>query len=406
MERAEAEALDRMDPLASYRDRFVREATGGAIYMDGNSLGRPPREVAEAISAATAEWDRRLVGGWEAWIDLPAQVGDRLGRLIGAAPGQMLVCDSTTLNLFKVVSAAVAHQAGRSEVLAISGDFPTDRYVLQSITERSGQSLRLVDGNEDAIEAALSPQTAVLCLSHVHFTTGRRLDAVRITAAARAQGALVVWDLAHSAGAVPVDLDGWGADLAVGCTYKYLNAGPGAPGFVYVAHRHQGRLRQPVWGWFGQEDQFEMGERYRPAAGIRSYMTGTPGVIAIRAVDAAIAVTEEAGIERLWAKSVGLTDLLLERIGERLVPLGARLATPTESRGAHVSVGHPDAWRWCRALIERELVIGDFRPPDVIRLGPAPLYTRFVDCFDAVERMAGTLEAGLEDIDPHKARVT
>jgi kynureninase len=406
MDRAEAEALDRTDPLAAFRVRFHVGDTGGAIYMDGNSLGRPAEEVEAAISAAVIEWERRLVGGWEEWIDLPARVGDRLGRLVGAAPGQTLVCDSTTLNLYKVVSAAVAHQPGRREVLAVTDDFPTDRYVLQSIAEGRGKKLRLVDGTEDAIEAALSERTAVVCLSHVHFTTGRRLDGARITTAAQEHGALVIWDLAHSAGAVPVDLDGWGADLAVGCTYKYLNSGPGAPGFVYVAQRHHGRLRQPIWGWFGQADQFEMGERYEPAAGIRSYLTGTPGIIALRAVDAAIGVTEEAGLERLWAKSQALTDLLIERIAARLIPLGAQLATPTGSRGAHVSVRHPEAWRWCRALIEGELVIGDFRPPDVIRLGPAPLYTRFVDCFDAVDRMAATLEAGLERIDPGKGRVT
>jgi kynureninase len=208
---------------------------------------------------------------------------------------------------------------------------------------------------------------------------------------------LVLWDLAHSAGAVPVDLDGWGADLAVGCTYKYLNAGPGAPGFLYVRAGHQD-LRQPIWGWFGQADQFAMAEEYLPAAGITSFLTGTPGIVGLKMVQAALEATESAGIETLWAKSERMTALLTERVQERLVPLGASVVSPIDParRGAHVSVAHPLAWPWCRALIERGLVIGDFRPPDVIRLGPAPLYTRYADCFDAVERMAEVLASGLE----------
>ena len=365
----------------------------GPIYMDGNSLGRPPTSVVDAIREAATEWADRLVGGWDDWIDLPSRVGDRLGRLIGAAPGQLLVCDSTTINLYKLAAAALAARPDRRNIVALTGDFPTDRYILQSL----GRELRAADD----LEAAIDDETALVCASHVHFATGRRLDAARITRVAHDHGALVLWDLAHSAGAVPVALDDWHVDLAVGCTYKYLNAGPGAPGYLYVNARLQDELRQPIWGWFGQADQFAMGERYTPASGITRFMTGTPGIIGLRAVDAALAVTEEAGVDALWAKSAKLTALLADRAKERLEPLGATVIAPDE-RGAHISVAHPDAWRWCRALIDGGLVVGDFRPPDMIRLGPAPLYTRYVDCFDAIEALADRLERGLQDAEPRR----
>lgn len=410
MDRADALALDGLDPLAHFRARF-HLPDDSPIYMDGNSLGRPPIGVETALADGAAEWRTRLVEGWDSWIELPGSVGDRLGRLIGASAGQVVVCDSTTINLYKLAAAALAARADRPVIVGAAADFPTDRYVLQSLAASSGRHLRLVDPDapdlEARLEAAIGSDVALVCLSHVDFRTGRRIDAPRITARAHDAGALILWDLAHSAGAVPVDLDGWNADLAVGCTYKYLNAGPGAPAFLYVRSDLQGSVRQPIWGWFGQADQFSMGEQYLPAPGITSFLTGTPGILGLRAVEAAIAVTEAAGIQSLWAKSEGLTALLAERISERLVPLGARLATPSEwpARGAHIAVGHPSAWSWCRTLIDRGLVIGDFRPPDVIRLGPAPLYTRYVDCFDAVERMAETLERGLRPDAPAR-RVT
>jgi kynureninase len=353
------------------------------------------------------EWARDLVGGWDHWIDLPFAVGDRLGRLIGAAAGQVVVCDSTTVNLYKLASAALEARSDRSRIVALAGDFPTDRYVLQGLAAQHGRQLLLVE-NPDELDEAISDATALVCVSHVHFVTGHRVDGARLTRSAHDHGALILLDLAHSAGAVPVALDGWDADLAVGCTYKYLNAGPGAPGFLYVNRRLQDELRQPIWGWFGQSDQFAMGPAYEPAPGPRSNLTGTPGVVALRVVDAAIGVTEAAGIERLWAKSVALTELLMERTTVLLEPLGARLDTPRDPhrRGAHVSIRHPDAWPWCRALIDRKLVVGDFRPPDAIRLGPAPLYTGFVDCYDAVDAMADVLTGGLDDFDPGSHRVT
>jgi kynureninase len=412
VERGDAVALDLTDPVAAFRDRFS-VVTDGPIYMDGNSLGRPPAGIGEALAAGVGAWRSELVSGWEEWIDLPGRVGDRLGRLIGAAAGQVLVCDSTTVNLYKLAAAALRSRPGRREIVTEQSDFPTDRYVIEGLAASEGRVVRAVGpAGSDAgaverdIAAAIGPDTALVCLSHVHYRTGLRLDMARLTARAHDEGALILWDLAHSAGACPVELDAGGVDLAVGCTYKYLNGGPGAPGFLYVGAALQEELVQPIWGWFGQAEQFAMGEGYRPAGGVARFLTGTPGILGLIAVDSAIAVSEQAGIAALWAKSVGLTSLLIERAEERLVPLGARIVTPAlpDHRGAHVAVAHPRAWAWCRALIESGRVIGDFRSPDVVRLGPAPLYTRYTECFDAIEAMAETLGSAPDN--PPARRVT
>jgi kynureninase len=402
--RPDAEALDDGDPISGFRTRF-RERIGAAIYLDGNSLGRPPAVVVDALGDVLRDWSENLVGGWSRWIDLPRKVGDRVGRLIGAGPGQVVVCDSTTVNLYKLASAALSAQPGRRVILSDADDFPTDRYVLQGLAAATGRDLRLLRGSPteglstEEVAAVIDTDTALVCLSHVNFRSGARLDLASITAAAHRQGALVLWDLCHSAGAVPVDLDEGGADLAVGCTYKYLNGGPGAPAFLYVRRDLQPRLRQPIWGWFGQRDQFAMGPDYDPEVGVERFLAGTAPVLGLAAVDAAASTLEEVGMAALWSKSQQLTAMLVELVDARLAPLGAALASPREPgrRGAHVSVAHPLAWPWCRALIDRDLVVGDFRPPDVVRLGPAPLYTRFVDVFDAVERMAAVLAAGVSD---------
>jgi kynureninase len=412
VERSVFEGLDRVDPLAPFRDEFDIP-DDGPIYLDGNSLGRPPRSAVAAVEAGLREWAIDLVGGWRRWVHLPESVGDRIGELLGARSGQVAVCDSTTVNLYKLASGALAARPGRGVIVGSAGDFPTDRYVLQGIAAASGHRLQLVGSSPsegvdlDDLCRHINDDTALVCLSHVDYRSGARLDLTEVTEAVHRVGAMVLWDLCHSAGAVPVALDDSGADLAVGCTYKYLNAGPGAPGFLYVRTELQRDVAHPIWGWFGQSDQFAMGREYQRTEGAAGYLTGTPGVLALMAVDAAAGVTARAGIELLWAKSRELTDLLVRLITERLVPLGARLASPADParRGAHIAVAHRQAWPWCASLVERGQVVGDFRPPDVLRLGPAPLYTRFVDLFDAVEKMAAVLSDGLPDGD-FEARVT
>ena len=410
VDRAAAVTMDLADPLGSYRSQFT---VSGPIYLDGNSLGRPSASVIEALATAARDWSENLVGGWSRWIDLPAAVGDRVGRLIGAGPGQVVVCDSTTVNLYKLAAAGLSARPDRRVIWADADDFPTDRYVLQGLAQASGRQLRLLHGSAvdgldaDVVRSAIDADTALVCLSHVNFRSGARVDLAAITEAAHRHGALVLWDLCHSAGAVPVDLDDATADLAVGCTYKYLHGGPGSPGFAYVRCDLQDHLRQPVWGWFGQQDQFAMGPSYNPTTGMGRFLSGTPSVLGLLAIDAAVEIVESAGIPALWAKSQQLTAMLVDLVRSQLEPLGAALASPTDPhrRGAHVSLSHPRAWPWCKALIDRRMVIGDFRPPNVIRLGPAPLYTRFVDVFDAVQRMAEVLQAGVEDLSD-RPRVT
>ncbi len=408
-DRAGALALDRADPLADLRSRFIAagdlddEGDGvRPIYLDGNSLGRPPLVVEARLAATVGEWRQRLVEGWQDWFSLAVDTGDRLGAtVLGSVAGQVAVTDSTTVNLYKLAAAALRARPGRRVIVADRHDFPTDRYVLGGLAAAHGVELRLleshpVDGPDaDSVAAAVDRDTALVCLSHVNYRSAARLDMAAVSDVAHRAGALVLWDLCHSAGAVPLQLDHDGADLAVGCTYKYLNAGPGAPAFLYVRRPLQTELRQPIWGWFGQRDQFAMGQGYDPEPNIRRFLAGTPSVLGLAAVDAGLEAFAAAGIDRLWSKSEALTALLVELYDAWLAPFGCRLATPRDARrrGAHLSVGHPDGWQVCRALIERSGVIPDFRAPDVIRLGPAPLYTRFVDVWDAADRLARLLRS-------------
>jgi kynureninase len=402
VDRAQAEALDVADPLAPFRERFVLD-DGDRIYVDGNSLGRLPRDTPARVAVRVEEWGRRLVGAWPDWIDLPLEVGDVLAPLVGAREGELLVADSTTVNLYKLAHAALDGREGA--IVARAGDFPTDRYVLQGLARARGRELRLVDD----VAGALDPPVALLCLSHVDYRTGALEDLPGLTAAAHDSGALALWDLSHSAGAVPVDLTAAGADLAVGCTYKYLNGGPGAPAFLYVRTDLQESLRSPIWGWFGQRDQFVMGPRYDPVDGIGRFLAGTPPVLDLAAVETGARLLGEAGVERLRAKSVALTSLVVELHDAWLASLGFELGTPREPerRGAHVSLRHPDAWRICRALIERADVVPDFRRPDSVRYGLPPIYTRFVDAWDAVDRLRRLVEEGIHlETDAGTARVT
>jgi len=391
--RSHAEELDAADPLAGFRDRFVREDPS-LIYLDGNSLGPLPRATRARIAEVVAEeWGAGLVRSWHRWIELPGQVGDLLGEhLIGASPGQVAVCDSTTVNLYKLACAALDARPGRRVIVTDDDNFPTDRYVLQGIAAQRGGELRMIGTDLDqglaagAVAEAVDERTALVSLSHVAYRSGALADMAQITAIVHEAGALALWDLCHSVGAVPVELDASGADLAVGCTYKYLNAGPGAPAFLYVRSDLQEPLRQPVWGWFGQRDQFEMGQGYDPAPGIGRFLTGTPDVIGTVAVQEGARLLAEAGIGRLRAKAVALTGYLIGLADAWLAPFGVTVASPrqAERRGAHVTLAHPDAWRISQALIQRG-VIGDYRTPDRLRLGPVPAYTRFTDVWDALD---------------------
>jgi kynureninase len=392
-DRSVAESLDAADPLAGFRDHFERDDPS-LIYLDGNSLGPLPRatraRIAEVVSR---EWGAGLVRSWHRWIELPAGTGDMLGEhLAGAAPGQVLVCDSTTVNLYKLACAALDAQPGRSVIVTDDDNFPTDRYVLEGIAAQRGCELRMIRTDMDqgidvgSLRDAVDEDTALVSLSHVAYRSGALADMAKITGIVHEAGALALWDLCHSIGAVPVLLDACGADLAVGCTYKYLNAGPGAPAFLYVRRELQQRLRQPIWGWFGQRNQFEMGQGYDPVPGIVQYLTGTPDIIGTVAVQEGVRLLADADIDRLRTKGVALTGYLIGLADAWLAPCGMTVASPRpdERRGSHVTLAHPDAWRIGQALIA-EGVIGDYRTPDRLRLGPAPAFTRFTDVWDALD---------------------
>jgi kynureninase len=400
--REELAARDAADPLAAFRDRFV-VSDPERIYLDGNSLGRLPVATRDRLRDLVDEWGERLVSGWPEWIDAPTRVGDALARdILGAGPGEVVVGDSTTVNLYKLCSAALEERRGA--LVTNRDNFPTDRYVLEGLAAQRGVDVRIVEDIEAALDGA-----AVVVASHVDYRGGAIADLRGLTEAARSAGARVVWDLSHSAGAVPIDLHGAGVELAVGCTYKYLNAGPGAPAFLYVARELQPRLRSPIWGWFGQREQFVMERSYDPVEGIGRFLAGTPPILDLAAVEEGVRLTAEAGVDRLREKSVALCELIVALHDAWLVPLGFSLGSPREPerRGSHVSLRHPDAWPICRALIERAAVVPDFREPDSIRLGVAPLYTRFVDIYDALDRLRGIVERGEQRlVDATRARVT
>ncbi len=399
-DRSRASDLDARDPLAGFRDRFA-PLESGLVYLDGNSLGMLPAATAQRLAEVISQdWGTRLIRSWAHWTDLPRQVGDLLGEnLLEAAPGQVVVCDSTTVNLYKLAWAALDARPGRPVLVTDDDNFPTDRYVLEGIAARSGGQLRMIRTDVDQgiraddVRAAIGPDTALVCLSHVAYRSGALADMAAITRLAHEAGALVLWDLCHSAGSVPVDLDGSGADLAVGCTYKYLNAGPGAPAFLYVRRDLQDQLTQPIQGWFGQQDQFTMGPRYEPAPGIARFTTGTPNVPGTVAVQEGTRLLAEAGIQALRAKGIGLTSYLIELADAWLAPHGCVLASPRDPgrRGSHVCLRHPDAGRVSQALT-RAGVIGDFRTPDRLRLGPAPITTRFTDVWDGLDTLRDILE--------------
>ena len=408
LDRARAAALDAGDPLAGFRGRFAG-AERELIYLDGNSLGRLPLATAERIAGVVRdEWGTGLIGSWDHWAGLPAQVGDLLGEhLLGAAPGQVAVSDSTTVNLYKLACAALDARPGRRVVITDDDNFPTDRYVLEGIAARHGLELRMIHTDIDTgldpavLASAVDEDTALVSLSHVAYRSAALADMAEVTELVHASGAVMLWDLCHSAGSVPVQLDACGADLAVGCTYKYLNAGPGAPAFLYVRRDLQQRLRQPIWGWFGRRDLFEMGPGYDPVPGIERFTTGTPQVPGIVAVQEGARLLGEAGIGRLRDKGVALTEYLIELADAWLLPLGCSLASPRDParRGAHVTLHHPDARRIFRALGRRG-VITDYRAPDRIRYGLAALTTSYTDVWDAASQTRQVIETKAYEEDP------
>jgi kynureninase len=392
--RADALALDSADKLAPFRDRFA--LPDDIVYLDGNSLGALPKATpARLAELVAAEWGRDLIRSWNihGWIDLPFRVGDKIARLIGARPGEVVAADSTSINVFKLIAAALQLRPERRVILSESENFPTDLYIAQGLIALLGDThaLRLVA--PEAVADAVDADVAVVLLTHVNYRSGRMHDMAEITRRAHAAGALMLWDLAHSAGAMPVDLTGSDADLAVGCGYKYLNGGPGAPAFLYVAHRLQGVFRSPLTGWLGHAAPFEFDPRYRPAAGIAASVVGTPPILSLAALEIGIDLALEADLAAVREKSLALAQLFIDCVAERCAGLGLTLASPSRGaeRGSQICYAHAEGYAIMQALIAGG-IIGDFRAPDILRFGFTPLYTRFVDVWDAVEGLRDVLE--------------
>lgn len=393
--RLDAKQLDAADRLAPFRDRVYRPEPD-LLYLDGNSLGMLPNSTRERLAHVTDEqWGNELVRGWSHWVDLPGSVGDQVGALMGAAAQQVVVCDSISVNLFKLACAAMRAQPGRKVLVTDTGNFPTDRHVLAGVAEHFSGELRMVPSDptygitSEQLQHSLTDDVALVAVSHVDYRSGAVADIATLTQQAHNSGAYLLVDVAHSVGALPIGLDELNIDFAVGCTYKYLNAGPGAPGFLYVRSDLQGRLANPIQGWWSVKDMFDMEASYQAAAGINRFLTGTPTVLGMVSVGEGAALVAEAGIARLRSKSLKLTDLLIELSDEWLEPLGFTIASPRDHqrRGGHVVLAHDEAHRISQACAAAG-VIGDARPPNLFRLAPAPLTTSFLDLWDAMERIA------------------
>lgn len=394
-------AMDSQDPLRALREQFVLNEN--EIYLDGNSLGALPRSTAARVRhTVEQEWGIGQIRSWNTahWIDMPQRVGDKIAQLLGAAPGEVVAADSTSVNLYKALSVAASmmHEQAphRRRIVSERSNFPSDLYIAQSVAQRYGMELLLVDEHE--IAAHLNEQLAILMLSHVNYQTGHMHDMSAMTHAAHNAGAIVLWDLAHSAGAVPVDLHGADADFAVGCGYKYLNGGPGAPAFIWVHPRHVDRYQQPLSGWLGHASSFDLTPDYQPAQGISRYLCGTPAIIGMAAlecgVDTVLAAAPLGGLHALREKSLALSTLFIALVEERCAGHGLKLVTPREPalRGSQVCLARDEgAYAITQALIARG-VIGDFRAPDILRLGFTPLYTRYIDVWNAVEHLSAVLD--------------
>ncbi len=388
--RTRAAALDAADPLAAMRGLF--HLPEGLIYLDGNSLGPAPKAaIAEVAAAARDEWAEGLIGSWNAqdWFDLPQIYGDRLAPLIGAGPGEVVVCDTVSINVAKALHAALNLRPDRSEIVAEGTGFHTDRYIAEGVAAiRPGVTLKLEGRDAGRIEDLITDETAVVLVNHVDYRTGAIRDMAALTRAAHARGALVIWDLCHSAGAMPVELGGAGGDLAVGCTYKYLNGGPGAPGFVFCAQRHLPRVTQPLSGWWGHAEPFAFDLAYRPDPGIRKFLCGTQPILSFRALSPALDIFERLDMAQVRAKSIALTSLFIDLVEAACAQYGITLASPRDParRGSQVAFGCADGYPVMQALIA-ENVVGDFRPPDILRFGFAPLYIGYVETCRAAETL-------------------
>jgi kynureninase len=407
MKRQECLELDRLDPLAARRQDF--ELPADVIYLDGNSLGAAPRAVQRRLqSLIRQEWGEGLIRSWNEadWFTMPTRVGEKLAPLLGAGPGQVVAADSTSINLYKALVAALRLRPDRHRVIGDAANFPTDLYLLQAACQAvGGRSLERLDAED--IAAAIDGDTAVVALSHADYRSGQLHDMATISAAAHAAGALVVWDLAHSAGALALALDEDGADFAVGCGYKFLNGGPGAPAFLYVALRHQGGIEPVLPGWMGHANPFAFAPDYQPAPGIARNLCGTPPILSLAALEAALEIWAEVDLAALRHKSQALGQLLIDRVEAICAGHDLALASPRDpdQRGSQVSFHHPQGYALVQALIGRG-VIGDFRDPDIMRFGLAPLYLRYVDVWDAAGHLAEILESGEWRQDSFRARRT
>lgn len=391
-----ARELDGADPLDGFRDRFT--LPDGVIYLDGNSLGALPKAAVERVhQVVTGEWGEGLIRSWNAsdlgagWINLPQRIGAKIAPMIGARASEVIVADSVSVNLFKLISAALTMRPGRKVILSEPGNFPTDLYMIQGLQEQGLAEQRLAA--REQIADALDDDVALLLLTHVHYKSGAMHDMAALTNAAHEAGALVLWDLSHTGGAMPVDLNAVGADFAVGCGYKYLCGGPGAPAYAFVAGRHHETLSQPLSGWMGHARPFAFDDAYIPAPGVDRLLCGTPQVLSMSALEVGVDLIAEIGVDRLYAKSQALSEFFLECLSERDIAL--ELVSPSDScrRGSQLSFRHENAYAICQALIARG-VIGDFRDPDILRLGFAPAYLRFEDMAEAARHLAEVLQTG------------
>ncbi|WYX21325.1 kynureninase [Achromobacter xylosoxidans] len=404
-------AADRQDPLAPLKARF--DLPPGVLYMDGNSLGVMPRAAAaRAAEVITQEWGTGLIRSWNTagWFELPSRLGDKLAGLLGAKEGELVITDTTSLNIFKALAASLRiqqkRQPERRVILSERDNFPTDLYMIQGMIDllQQGYEMRLID-DDLPLERALDEEVAVVLLSHVNYRSGQMHDMAAVTRQAHERGALVIWDLAHAAGAVPVDLNGADADYAVGCTYKYLNGGPGSPAFIWVAPRHIPDFWQPLSGWWGHQRPFDMTVAYEPAGGIRRYLCGTQPIVSLAMVECGLDVAREADMAEVRRKSLALGDLFIALVEERCAGHPLTLVTPRDhaQRGSHVSLRHPNGYEVMQALIARGL-IGDYREPEVLRFGLTPLYFGYADVWDAVEILKDVLDSKAWDKPEFKQR--